>query len=63
MNKLQEEFDNICFELKQAQDELEEIRADLFVLNPKIKKLTAHIKELKNRKDELWRTLQDEETE
>ena len=51
--ELMNEYGNICFTLKTKQEELENIKINLFVLNPEIQKLTKEISELTKQKQNL----------
>lgn len=48
-----ERYSQVCFELTEKQKELESIKLDLFVLNPRIKDLVEEIKVLTEEKTEL----------
>lgn len=51
--ELMNEYGNICFALKIKQEELENTKINLFVLNPEIQKLTKEISELTKQKQNL----------
>lgn len=43
-----EKLETLIFELNKKEEELDNIRTDTFVFNPKIKKLVIEIEKLKN---------------
>lgn len=54
-----ERYDKICFSLNQKLKELENLRTDIFILNPEIGTLVAEIGELDKTKKELEEKLND----
>lgn len=54
-----ERYDKVCFSLDQKLKELENLRTDIFVLNPEIGTLVAEIGELDKTKKELEEKLND----
>ena len=51
--KDKERYDQVCFALDKKRTELENIRTDLFILNPDIAKLIDEILELEKEKKAL----------
>lgn len=54
-----EKYDKVCFSLNQKLKELENLRTDIFILNPEIGTLVAEIGELDKTKKELEEKLND----
>lgn len=54
-----ERYDKVCFSLDQKLKELENLRTDIFILNPEIGTLVAEIGELDKTKKELEEKLND----
>ena len=54
-----ERYKKVCFSLDQKLKELENLRTDIFVLNPEIGTLVAEIGELDKTKKELEEKLND----
>ena len=54
-----ERYDKVCFSLDQKLKELENLRTDIFVLNPEIGTLVTEIRELDKTKKELEEKLND----
>lgn len=54
-----ERYDKVCFSLDQKLKELENLRTDIFVLNPEIGTLVAEIGGLDKTKKELEEKLND----
>lgn len=54
-----ERYDKVCFLLDQKLKELENLRTDIFILNPEIGTLAAEIGELDKTKKELEEKLND----
>lgn len=54
-----EQYDKVCFSLDQKLKELENLRTDIFILNPEIGTLVAEIGELDKIKKELEEKLND----
>lgn len=54
-----ERYDKVCFSLDQKLKELENLRTDIFVLNPEIGTLVTEIGELDKTKKELEEKLND----
>lgn len=54
-----ERYDKVCFSLDQKLKELENLRTDIFVLNPEIDTLVTEIGELDKTKKELEEKLND----
>ena len=54
-----ERYDKICFSLDQKLKELENLRTDIFVLNPEIGSLIIEIGELDKIKKELEEKIND----
>lgn len=44
------DYNEVCSELIKAENELRDLQIDLFVLNPKVQKLTKKISELHEQK-------------
>ena len=55
----EERYDKICFSLDQKLKELENLRTDIFVLNPEIGSLIIEIGELDKIKKELEEKIND----
>lgn len=54
-----ERYEKVCFSLDQKLKELENLRTDIFVLNPEIGTLVTEIGELDKTKKELEEKLND----
>lgn len=54
-----ERYEKVCFSLDQKLKELENLRTDIFVLNPEIGTLITEIGELDKTKKELEEKLND----
>lgn len=54
-----ERYDKVCFSLDQKLKELENLRTDIFILNPEIGTLVTEIGELDKTKKELEEKLND----
>lgn len=54
-----EKYDKVCFSLDQKLKQLENLRTDIFVLNPEIGTLVTEIGELDKTKKELEEKLND----
>lgn len=57
--KDKERYDQVCFTLDKKRTELENIRTDLFILNPDITKLIDEILELEKEKESLEDKIND----
>ena len=56
---LKEKYNQICFSLKQKEEELEKLRTDLFILNPDVMKLVQEIHDLNQEKYKIKAQLED----
>lgn len=59
MNELKDKIDIINFKLKTKKEQLDRIKVNTFVYNPKITELSYDIKELEQEKAELLSQLEE----
>lgn len=59
MNELKDKIDIINFKLKTKKEQLDRIKVNTFIYNPKITELSYDIKELEREKAELLSQLED----
>ena len=59
MNELKDKIDIINFKLKTKKEQLDRIKVNTFVYNPKITELSYDIKELEQEKTELLSQLEE----
>ena len=59
INEIKNKYNQVCFSLKQKEEELEKLKVDIFILNPKMKELTNEICKLYAEKLELRKKLEE----
>ena len=50
---IKEKYNQICFSIKEKEQELEKLRTDLFILNPTVMTIIQEIQDLNQEKNKL----------
>lgn len=56
---IKNEYNHVCFKLEEKKKELEELRLDIFILNPKVKEVISEIEKLNEVKKVLEEQIND----
>lgn len=58
-NNKKEEYKRVCFQINEKRTEIENLRTDIFILNPKIDELVKELVELEDIKKKLEEEIND----